>query len=181
MQIKSIFYGILVLLSLARIATANSNKVIQLPPERTRVVWVHSARESDKGGNSNGPILKNPSQRYFMITDILDGFGGLSKSTGYEIPYCSEGQTFFMGIMESSNYQVKSGYIWAIDIKRGDVNQDGFIDVGDVVNLLNYLFRGGDQPLPMETADSNCNGEVDVGDVVYLINYLFGQGPSPCN
>lgn len=178
---KSVFYGILVLLSLVRIATANSSKVIQLSPEKPWTVLVQSAKEPDRGGNSNGSILKSPSQRYIMIADILDGFGGESKSTEYEIPFSSEGQTFVMGIMESNNYQAKSGYVWAIDIKRGDDNQDGIINIGDVVYMINYLFKGGDQPIPLEAGDSNCNGDVDVGDVVYLINYLFGQGPSPCN
>ncbi len=29
---------------------------------------------------------------------------------------------------------------------RGDCNSDGMIDVGDVVYLINYLYRGGDPP-----------------------------------
>jgi parallel beta-helix repeat protein len=62
----------------------------------------------------------------------------------------------------------------------GDSNLDGIIDVGDVVFLINYLFRGGDPPLPMAVGDVNCNDTVDVGDVVFLINYLYVGGPPPC-
>lgn len=62
---------------------------------------------------------------------------------------------------------------------RGDLNADGLIDVGDVVYLINYLFKSGPPPNPMLTGDANCDSLVDVGDVVYLINYLFKSGPAP--
>ncbi|MGB2980862.1 MAG: NosD domain-containing protein [Candidatus Zixiibacteriota bacterium] len=62
---------------------------------------------------------------------------------------------------------------------RGDANGDGVIDVGDVVCVVNYLYRGGDPPVPVEAGDANCDGVVDVGDVVYLVNYLYRGGPPP--
>ncbi len=63
----------------------------------------------------------------------------------------------------------------------GDANKDGVVDVGDVVYLINYLFKGGPAPVPIVKAgDASCDGVVDVGDIVYLINYLFKNGPEPC-
>jgi hypothetical protein len=62
---------------------------------------------------------------------------------------------------------------------RGDANRDSLIDVGDVIYLINYLFRGGFPPLPYFSGDANHDTEVNTGDVVYLINYLFRGGPSP--
>ena len=64
---------------------------------------------------------------------------------------------------------------------RGDVNTDGVIELGDVVYLINYLFKGGPPPDPLWTGDVNCDGVIDIGDVVYLINYLFKGGPPPCD
>jgi len=61
----------------------------------------------------------------------------------------------------------------------GDANGDGLIDVGDVVYLINYLYRAGEAPQPLWTADNNCDGLVNLGDLVYLINYLFKAGPPP--
>ncbi len=61
----------------------------------------------------------------------------------------------------------------------GDCNADGIIDVGDVVYLINYLYKNGDPPNPLESGDANFDGIVDVGDVVYLINYLFKGGTQP--
>ena len=52
--------------------------------------------------------------------------------------------------------------------------------MGHVVFTVNFLYRGGDPPVPVERADVNCDGIVDVGDVVYLVNYLYRGGPEPC-
>jgi hypothetical protein len=48
-----------------------------------------------------------------------------------------------------------------------------------VVYLINYLFRNGFPPEPLEAEDANYDETVDIGDVVFLINYLFRGGPPP--
>lgn len=64
----------------------------------------------------------------------------------------------------------------------GDANNDGAINVTDVVYLINYLFIDGPEPVPLWiVGDVNCDVQVNVVDVVYLINYLFINGPPPCN
>jgi hypothetical protein len=65
------------------------------------------------------------------------------------------------------------------DVLRGDTNMDGVIEPGDVVYLINYLFRDGTPPYPHQAGDCNCDGVVSPGDVVYLINYLFRGWPPP--
>ena len=72
------------------------------------------------------------------------------------------------------------GQITVLPYLTGDANHDGVIDLGDVVWLLNYLFKEDDPPDPLEAGDANCDGVVDLGDVVYLLNYLFKGGPPPC-
>ncbi len=62
---------------------------------------------------------------------------------------------------------------------RGDCNGDGEIGPGDVTHLLNYLFKGGPAPDPLEVADCNCDGVVGPADLAFLINYLFRGGPPP--
>jgi hypothetical protein len=62
---------------------------------------------------------------------------------------------------------------------RGDANGNGAIEPADVVYLINYLFRNGPAPDPLNAGDCNCDGSVAPGDVVYLINYLFRNGPPP--
>jgi parallel beta-helix repeat protein len=65
-------------------------------------------------------------------------------------------------------------------LDRGDVNQDGVINIADVIYLVNYLFIGGLAPSPLWIGDVNCDSAVDIGDVIYLINYLFCSGAAPC-
>jgi hypothetical protein len=65
-------------------------------------------------------------------------------------------------------------------LNAGDFNQDGFVDVGDVVFAINYLFREGPEPDPLDSGDVNCDENVDAGDVVFMINYLFKNAESPC-
>ena len=72
----------------------------------------------------------------------------------------------------------------------GDANFDGTITpkeprvgavtVGDVVFIINYLFRSGPASCPYHSADTNCDGEVNASDIVCLINYLFRGGDLPC-
>jgi hypothetical protein len=62
----------------------------------------------------------------------------------------------------------------------GDCNGDGVTNVGDVVYLISYLYKGGPAPDPPEIGDVNCDGVVDIGDAVFLVNYLFKGGPPPC-
>jgi hypothetical protein len=62
---------------------------------------------------------------------------------------------------------------------RGDANADGIVNIGDVVYLVSFLYKGGPAPVPMSEGDVNCDGIVDVGDVVFLVNYLYRKGPVP--
>ncbi len=67
------------------------------------------------------------------------------------------------------------------DYLCADATTDGHIDLADVVFLLNYLYRGGALPEPLQAGDVNCDMTIDVGDVVYLLNYLYKGGPRPCD
>ncbi|UCB52152.1 MAG: dockerin type I repeat-containing protein [Candidatus Zixiibacteriota bacterium] len=120
-------------------------------------------------------------QGYQMVTDALDVFGGESESDNYRIPVNSGGQTSPIGFSESTNWGMAAGYVSATRVSRGDINADGMINVGDVVSLVNYLYRDGDEPCPVEAGDVTCDEKVNVGDIVVLVNYLFRDGdPPPC-
>ena len=69
------------------------------------------------------------------------------------------------------------GIFSIVGYKPGDADYDKDVDVGDVVYLINYLFKGGPEPYPMVAADVNGDCERNISDVIYLINYLFKGGP----
>ncbi|MGB2770136.1 MAG: C25 family cysteine peptidase [Candidatus Zixiibacteriota bacterium] len=66
-----------------------------------------------------------------------------------------------------------------ICLRYGDANGDMIIDVGDVVFLVNYLYKGDAPPNPPEVGDCNFDQVINIGDVVFLINYLYKGGDPP--
>jgi hypothetical protein len=72
----------------------------------------------------------------------------------------------------------------SMDYICGDINVpggDGVVDVGDVVYLICYLYRGCPEPSPVEAADCNADDVVNVSDVVCMINFLYRGGYAPCS
>jgi len=62
----------------------------------------------------------------------------------------------------------------------GDVDESGDIASSDIIALVNFVFKGGPQPMPVRRAgDLNCDGPVSSTDVILLVNYVFKSAPSP--
>ena len=63
---------------------------------------------------------------------------------------------------------------------RGDLNDDGLINLVDLVYLHCFVYKGGPGPYPfMHLGDVNGDGPVDNLDVTYMINWYFYGGPPP--
>ena len=61
---------------------------------------------------------------------------------------------------------------------RGDVRQNGRIDITDAILLLGFLF-GGSPVGCEEAADVDDDSQVMVTDAILLLRYLFSDGPPP--
>jgi hypothetical protein len=61
------------------------------------------------------------------------------------------------------------------DVLTGDVNNDGEVDLTDVVLIFNFFM--GDEPAGFieAAADFNGDGDVDLTDVVLVFNYYMDQ------
>ena len=59
----------------------------------------------------------------------------------------------------------------------GDVNMNGQIDVGDVVDLIDYVLGGNLDPNHFDklAADVNQDGMINVGDIVELIDIILEE------
>jgi hypothetical protein len=66
------------------------------------------------------------------------------------------------------------------DVKCGDADGNGIVNISDAVFLISYIFGGGSAPDPYTSGDADCNEIVNISDAVYLIAYIFGGGPVPC-
>ncbi|MBI5866980.1 MAG: hypothetical protein HZB43_01590 [candidate division Zixibacteria bacterium] len=71
---------------------------------------------------------------------------------------------------------------------QGDINNDGSIDVFDVISVIDVAFSGGqdiqDPGCPIARSDVNNDQVVDVFDVIYIIGTAFSGGSlpiDPCN
>ena len=126
--------------------------------------------------------------------NINSDYGGsISDQTGIngnisECPlFCdlSEGEFYISGTSpcapENNECEVLMG-AWetGCSYRCADPNADGIRNLADVVYLLNYLFRRGPAPSPLQAGDVNCDMPIDVADIVYLLNYLYKGGPPPC-
>ncbi|MBI4600901.1 MAG: hypothetical protein HY721_02975 [Planctomycetes bacterium] len=72
---------------------------------------------------------------------------------------------------------------------RGDVDQNGQLQLTDAIALLSFLFLGGGEPRCLEAADADDNGLLQLTDAIRILAYLFlgmappaapGPPPGPC-
>ncbi len=61
----------------------------------------------------------------------------------------------------------------------GDVDGIEAINILDIVYIINYKYKSGPEPDPMESADVDGISPVNILDIVYLINYKYKSGPAP--
>jgi hypothetical protein len=68
-----------------------------------------------------------------------------------------------------------------VKFRRGDVNQDGDVDLSDAIFLFDYLFLAGRAVRCLDAADANDDGTMapDISDGIYLLDFLFLGGPVP--
>ncbi len=63
--------------------------------------------------------------------------------------------------------------------RRGDMDDNGLMNITDAVFLLNGLFGGGPNYTCAEAADADDDGKINLTDAVFVLNRLFGGGPVP--
>lgn len=124
--------------------------------------------------DSTGNISQNPRYGYLDGGNLHLSFNSPCIDSGdtSDTPPEGGGDCIDMGAIE---------YIPLADTGCGDVNADGFLDWGDHIYLLAYLFTSGPAPARVCLGDVNCSGDVTVGDVTYLQYYLNGTGDPPCD
>ncbi|MCK5127968.1 MAG: hypothetical protein KAR42_17045 [candidate division Zixibacteria bacterium] len=61
----------------------------------------------------------------------------------------------------------------------GDANNDDAVNIADAVYIINFAFKGGPSPDPIQAGDVNSDDATNIGDAVYLISYAFKGGPAP--
>lgn len=116
------------------------------------------------------------------LTPCFSGFQDWEQITFDLSAYSGIGQLLFR-FGSDDNTTLEGWYIDDVQITGdfvcGDANGDTAINIGDAVLLINYIFKGGAAPDPIEAGDANGDGGINVGDAVFLINHIFNGGPAP--
>ncbi len=170
--------------------------------------WDYATVKYDRDGNELwAQKYKGPGDPEEQVRAIVTGGSGGCYVTGYSGGYYatiryhpngdtawlrtySGGEAVALAVDEFNNVYLtgfnqgggtSSDYVTVkyFQALRGDVNGDSVMDLGDVVYLLNYLFKSGPAPEYLVIGDGNCDQVVDLGDAIYLLNYLFKNGPPP--
>lgn len=76
--------------------------------------------------------------------------------------------------LNGENVEIEVIYNENTESNAGDVNNDGEIDLKDVVIIRRFIAGGWDVELDTETADVNNDNEVDLKDVVLIRRYIAG-------
>ncbi len=63
---------------------------------------------------------------------------------------------------------------------RGDVNNDGGVNLADIIYLAGNVNNAGPGAIPFaHLGDVNADGAIDGADIAYLVDYYFNCGPCP--
>ena len=66
-----------------------------------------------------------------------------------------------------------------IEMLCGDADGSDAVNLLDITFLINYLYKDGPAPDPIEAGDADGSGTINLLDITYLINYLYKDGPDP--
>jgi hypothetical protein len=133
-------------------------------------------------------IWSKPSEAYYTLqcAEDPDFTTGVITKSGLTDSICALSlprQTYYWHVESYNECGKVSGYqeipFSFYVYLSGDASKDGIVDVSDIVYLLNYLYRSGPAPVPLESADVYPDHILDVSDLVFLLNYLYRHGAAP--
>jgi hypothetical protein len=167
-----------------------------------------SARASDRAGNVSTTAMSVHVANFFALNGAVSYSDGNPDLRGARVTVSSTGAadtsdisgSYALASVPGGTQPItvtRPGYVmadtvimmnqnhqWQVTLNpvvfsRGDANYDGKVNVGDIVYIINFVFKGSSAPIPYFAGDTNSDSKINVGDAVYLINFIFKSGPSP--
>lgn len=66
------------------------------------------------------------------------------------------------------------------DFLCGDVNEDGVVNVLDIISMVNYILGGTVDPFNLDAADINADDAINVLDIIGIVNIILQTPGIPC-
>ena len=105
--------------------------------------------------------------------------GGSTASSHQTVDVTGVRETSFFEVTTQTNkYQVSdvtADYLPYLNVRVGDVNGDGNINITDVTVLIYYLLSDDPSSIVLEAADVKTDGVINIADVTELINILLNN------
>jgi hypothetical protein len=139
--------------------------------------------EADEASTYTLYIWEYPGDGEPEPTD-LRAYAHVGTITDYSTLGLEEGQTYAWKVVasnEAGETESETGVFTVVGstFRRGDVNDDGRIDISDPVMLLLHLFLDSFDPPCRQAADVDDSGAIQITDVVVALSYLFAGGQCP--
>ena len=126
----------------------------------------------------------------YIVNDLINSLG---SSYDCDVAVSRDRACFVWRDFRNSPNPIPDGEIWGKIISldligtylQGDVNRDYNITSGDVIYLVNYVFKSGPRPLPgVNHGDVTGNCATTAADIIHYVNFVFKGGPAfidPCS
>lgn len=94
--------------------------------------------------------------------------------------------TLLIGHLDTSLVYLKDGSMTALIGQCGDADNDGNVNLSDILFLITNVYLEGPDPLNPLLADVNCDGlpgvNINLSDILWLISFLYVEPPGddPC-
>ncbi len=106
-----------------------------------------------------------------IITLTFEVPAGVELGTVYNISASYSFGNMINAEFENVDVHIENGSI-TVDELVGDVNNDGIVDVADVITLRRYMSSGYDVTINFDQADMNDDGIITMADIVMLRRYI---------
>ena len=148
-------------------------------------------------GNCNGtfPFIWNGREMmvYPTTPNYLDGFAVAEVNAAAPLAYVQQTATgnangyqanwLNAEVIDSRNVLIYQYYpgghltLWKLTkrggIERGDVNEDGVVNIADATALIDYLLSGNADGINLDNANCNQDEGINIADVTALVDYLL--------
>ena len=125
---------------------------------------------------------------FSMSNSVIEGTSGAILNAIIDVandvePGTYEGQITNIVFTKADGTQLKLNTakfnIIVTNVTKGDANDDGEINVADIVEIVNYILGKPSAKFVEEAADLNGDGEINVTDIVKVVSIIMSANNTP--